>query len=57
MARKKNIEQQPAQKMRQLQVQPSVEVGEVAIYTTAMNWTRRQPVQKLHKFVMKAGEG
>jgi len=32
MARKKNIEQQPAQKMRQLQVQPSVEVGEVAIY-------------------------
>ena len=32
MARKKNIEQQPAQKKRQLQVQPSVEVGEVAIY-------------------------
>jgi len=32
MARKKNIERQPAQKMRQLQVQPSVEVGEVAIY-------------------------
>ncbi len=31
MARKKNIEQL-AQKMRQLQVQPSVEVGEVAIY-------------------------
>ncbi|MBQ3813173.1 MAG: hypothetical protein II841_06355 [Bacteroidales bacterium] len=32
MARKKNIEQQPSQKMRQLQVQPFVEVGEVAIY-------------------------
>ena len=32
MARKKNTEEQPAQKMRQLQVQPSVEVGEVAIY-------------------------
>ena len=33
MARKKNIEEQPAQKMRQLQLQPSVEVGEVAIYS------------------------
>ena len=32
MAKKKNTEEQPAQKMRQLPVPSSVEVGEVAIY-------------------------
>ncbi|MBO4670626.1 MAG: hypothetical protein J5640_02125, partial [Bacteroidales bacterium] len=32
MAKKKNTEEQPAQKMRQLPVPSSIEVGEVAIY-------------------------